>query len=58
MNGLESPHTILNKFIEGHTSCLPGDIGLPFISNEPELRIDVRMTGFEWDRLECGRLVL
>jgi hypothetical protein len=57
-NGLESPHKLLNEYIKGHTTCLPGDIGDPYTSDEPELHIEVRMMGFEWDRLLLGNLVL
>ena len=49
----------MNRYIEVHTTCLPGDTGEPFTSDEPELRIEVQtLTGFEWDRLRLGRLVL
>jgi len=58
MNGLESPHTLLNEYIKAHTACLPGETGLPFTLHEPKLRIDVQLKGFEWDRLQNGRLVL
>ena len=57
-NGLESPHKLLNKYIEGHTTCLPGDTGDPFTLDEPELSIEFRLMGFEWARLQSGRLVL
>jgi hypothetical protein len=59
MNGLESPHKLLNEYIKEYSTCLPGDIGLPFTSNEPELHITVQVTnpGFEWDRLQKGTLV-
>ena len=57
-NWLGSPHILLNEYIKGHTSCLPGNTGEPFISNEPNLQFTVRMLGFEWERLEMGRLVL
>ena len=49
---------MLNSYIEKHTSCLPGDSGEPFTLDEPELRIEVELTSFEWDRLKLGRLVL
>ena len=46
----------MNRYIEAHTTCLPGDTGEPFTSDEPELRIEVQtLTGFEW---RLGRLVL
>ena len=58
-NGLESPHKLLNEYIKGHTACLAGDTGDPFTSSEPELHVEVRIMGFEWDRLRLGtRLVL
>jgi hypothetical protein len=57
-NGLESPHKLLNEYIKEHTTCLPGDTGDPFTLYERDLRIPVRISGFEWDRLQPGRLVL
>ena len=56
-NGLESPHRLLNEYIEELTTCVPGDTGDPFTLCEPELHIQVLMSGFEWDRLWEGRLV-
>jgi hypothetical protein len=56
-NGLESPHRLLNEYIKEHTTCVPGDTGDPFTLHEPELHIQVQMLGFEWDRLQSGRLV-
>ena len=58
MNGLESPHKLLNEYIQGHTTCLPGDTGDPFALSEPDLHVEVRMMSFEWDRLRTGKLVL
>ncbi|KAF8622267.1 hypothetical protein AX15_007143 [Amanita polypyramis BW_CC] len=29
MNGLQSPHKLLNKYLEGHITCPAGDTGLP-----------------------------
>jgi hypothetical protein len=58
MNGLQSPHKLLNKYIKAHTACLPGDTGNPFTWDEPDLCIEVQLRGFEWDRLQSGRLVV
>jgi hypothetical protein len=55
---LESPHKLLNTYIERHTTCLPGDTGDLFTPDEPELHIEVELRSFEWDRLRLGRLVL
>ncbi|KAM6498794.1 hypothetical protein JOM56_006742 [Amanita muscaria] len=52
MNGLQSPHKLLNEYIKAHTTCLPGDSGLDFTSNEPKLHIKVDVRGFEWERLK------
>jgi hypothetical protein len=57
LNGLESPHTLLNKFIEAHTTCRPGDAGEEFLSWEPELRMNLDVRGFDWDRLQSGTFV-
>ncbi len=56
--GLESPHKLLNEFIKRHTTCLPGDCGEAFTRNEPDLRMDINVRGFEWDRFGDGKLVL
>ena len=56
--GLESPHKLLNEFIKRHTTCLPGDCGEAFTKNEPDLRMDINVRGFEWDRFGDGKLVL
>ena len=61
INGLESPQKLLNKYIKDYTTCIPGNNGFPFTTNEPELPkliIEVPMTGFDWERLQKGRLVL
>ena len=58
LNGLESPHTLLNEYIKAHTTCYPGDTGLPFTLQEPKLCIKVQLMSFEWDRLEKGMLIL
>jgi len=58
LNGLESSHTLLNEFIKAHTTCYPGDTGLPFTSHERKLHIEVQLTSFEWDRLQNGMLIL
>jgi hypothetical protein len=57
-NGLRSPHKLLNEYIKGHTACLPGDSALSFTLKEPKPYIAVRVIGFEWDRLQEGRLIL
>ena len=58
MNGLQSPHKLLNSYIENHVGCLPGDTGEPFYLKEPSLQIEVYMLGFEWEWLKTGRFVL
>jgi hypothetical protein len=58
MTGLESPHKLLNEFIKLHTTCLPGDCGEPFTMNEPDLRMEIDVRGFEWERFGDGKLVL
>jgi hypothetical protein len=57
MNGMQSPHTLLNEYLKQHLGCLPGDIGLPFALKEPSLDIQVELTGFEWNKLDQGRVV-
>lgn len=52
MNGLHSPHKLLNEYLYEHLDCFPGDIGDPFISDEPDLHIKVTVKGFDWDRLQ------
>ena len=42
MNGLQSPHKLLNECLEQIT-CPPGDTGLPFTLNEPDLCIKVEV---------------
>lgn len=42
----------MNEYIKGHTSCILGDTGEPFTSDEPGLQITVQMQGFDWERLE------
>jgi len=56
MNGLQSPHKLLNEYLERHITCLPDDTGDPFTSDEPDLFIDVQVRGFEWERLQLGML--
>jgi hypothetical protein len=58
MNGLQSPHKLLNEYIKGHTGCLPGDTGEPFTSDEPDLQIIVGIQGFACGRLRLGGFVL
>ena len=57
-NGLESPHKLFNEYINDYIGCLPGDTGKSFASVEDDLRIQVKMMGFEWERLKLGRFVL
>ncbi len=57
MNGLQSPHKLLNKYLEQHLTCPPGDTGDPFTSNEPDPFIDVKVKGFDWDKLQLGLLL-
>jgi len=51
-NGLESPHKILNKYIEAHMPCSLDQAGLPFTLEEPGIRPISKLMGFEWDRLQ------
>lgn len=57
MNGLQSPHKLLNEYLEQHITCPPGDTGLPYSSDEPDLRIKVELKGFDWHRLQLGSLL-
>ena len=57
INGLKSPHKLLNEYIEAHADCPPGDLGEPFSEGEPNPKIRVQLRGFEWDRLKSGRFV-
>jgi hypothetical protein len=57
MNGLQSPHKLLNKYLEQYITCAPGDTGLPFTSDEPDLRIKFEWKDFEWERLRLGSLL-
>ena len=41
MNGLRSPHKLLNDYIKEHADCLPGDTGEPFTLGEPKLKITI-----------------
>ncbi|KAK2464549.1 hypothetical protein APHAL10511_003407 [Amanita phalloides] len=52
MNGMQSPHRLMNKYLERYITCLPGDTGDPFTADEPDLLIDIQMRGFEWDRFK------
>lgn len=58
MNGLESPHKLFTTYIKYHTTCNPGNLGRPFNSTEPELTTEIRLSGFDWDRLDGGKLNL
>lgn len=57
MNGLQSHHKLLNKYLEGHITCPPGDTGHAFTLCEPDLISVVDVGGFDWDRLELGSLL-
>lgn len=57
MNGLQSPHRVLNKYLEEHLTCPPGDTGEPFTSDEHNIFIEINVKGFEWDRLHLGLLL-
>lgn len=57
MNGLQSPHKLLNRFLESHITSPPGDTGHPFTLDEPDLTVVVDVRGFEWDRLQSGSLL-
>lgn len=54
MTGMESPHKVLNEYIEQHIGCLPHDRGEPFTKDEPDLQMDISVIGFNWKRLEAG----
>ena len=57
MNGLQSPHKLLNKYLEEYLTCPPGDTGEPFTSDEPNPFIDIKVNGFDWDKLQLGLLL-
>ena len=57
MNGLQSPHKLLNEYLEKHITCLPGDTGDPFTSDERDFFIHVQVRGFDWERLQLGMLL-
>jgi hypothetical protein len=58
INGLQSPHKLLNEYIKALATCLPDDTGEPFTSDEPDLQISDEMGGFEWGRLQSSKFVL
>ena len=58
INGLESPHKLLNRYIKAHADCLPGDLGESFLEGEPDPKVEIQLRGFEWGRLKSGRFVL
>jgi len=58
MTGLESPHKLLNEFIVRHSTRFPVDRGEPFTTNEPDLRMEINVRGFDWERFGDGKLVL
>ena len=55
-NGLQSPHKLLSEYLECHISCRPGNSGGAFTSSEDDLKIEISLVGFEWDRLKLGKL--
>lgn len=57
MNGLQSPHKLLNIYLEEHLNCPPGDTGDPFTSDESNPFIDIEVKGFDWDKLQLGLLL-
>ena len=52
-NGLESPHILLNRYIEQYIHCPPGDMDFyePFTLWEPPLHIQPMIRTFDWERL-------
>ena len=58
MNGLQSPHKLLNKYIKELTTRSPGDACEPFTSEEPDILTEFSLGGFEWHRLKSGRLAV
>ena len=52
-NGLDSPHTLLNRYIEQYLRCLPGDVDYyePLTLWEPPLHIQPLVRTFDWERL-------
>ncbi|KAF8523132.1 hypothetical protein BU17DRAFT_86285 [Hysterangium stoloniferum] len=52
-NGLESPHRLLNKYIQQYALCIPGDSlsSEPFIVKEHPLQIEPKLRGFDWEKL-------
>jgi len=58
MNGLRSPHTLLNEYIKQYVGCFPGDTGLPYLRAEPIPDNPVTLMSFEWERLLKGKFVL
>ena len=52
-NGLESPHILLNRYLEQYIHCPPGDMDFyePFTLWEPPLRIQPMVRTFDWERL-------
>ena len=56
-NGLESPHTLLNKYLEQYIQCPPGDMDfyVPFTQLEPPLHIKPMVRTFDWERLQDSK---
>ena len=54
-NGLESPHTLLNRYLEQYFLCPPGDVDFYEPLREPALRIQPMVRSFDWERLRESR---
>ncbi|KAF8522941.1 hypothetical protein BU17DRAFT_86519 [Hysterangium stoloniferum] len=52
-NGLESPHRLLNQYIQKYALCPPGDSlsSESFIVKEDKLHIEPKLRGFDWEIL-------
>src|SRR5260221_13987221 len=52
-NGLESPHTLLNKYLARYFDRSPGDMDFyaPVTSGESPLQIEPMVRAFDWERL-------
>ena len=58
MTGLESPHKLPNEFIFRHSTRFPVVHGEPFTMNESDLRMEINVRGFDWEKFGDGNLVL
>ena len=56
-NGLESPHILLNRYLEQYIHCPPGDMDfyVPITLLEPPLHIQPMIRTFEWERLRDSK---